>query len=283
MRDYLIRGLSDDISIRIFIATTTKMTEEARKIHNTSPAVTTAMGKFLTMAAMMGNNLKSDKDRLTIQLKADGPVGELVAVADGKGNIKAFPGNPEATAGKNHKLIMEELPDGTQASSLKSEYSMQALIGEEGTLTVIKDLGLKEPYIGKIPLADGSITGDFMAYFSVSEQTPTLIDLGTALDAEGKVIAAGGYMIQVLPGASEAEISAIETNLGNGLDLLDLLKSEKTPEEIAELIMKGLTYKLLSLWMHEGTYGWSTGQHRGVGVGVHHCRAGLCRSTLSLL
>ena len=244
MQDYLIRGLSSEVSIRIFIASTTNMAEEARKIHETSPAVTVAMGKFLTISAIMGNNLKSENDKLTLQIKGNGAIKELVSVADSKGNIKAFPGNPSATAGKNHKIIVEENPDGTQNSVLKSEFSMQALIGGEGLLTVIKDFGMKEPYVGKVPLADGSISGDFMAYFAVSEQTPTLVNLDTILDEEGHVISSGGYVIQVLPGAPDHEISIIEKNIGKGLDLGQMLLSGYTPEKVAEVIMEGIEFKL---------------------------------------
>lgn len=244
MQDYLIRGLSNEVSIRIFIASTTNMAEEARKIHGTSPAVTVAMGKFLTISAIMGNNLKSENDKLTLQIKGDGPIKELVSVADSKGNVKAFPGDPDATAGKNHKIIVEERPDGTQNSILKSEFSMQALIGGEGMLTVIKDFGMKEPYVGKVPLADGSISGDFMAYFAVSEQTPTLISLDTILDEDGHVLSSGGYVIQVLPGAPDQEISIIEKNIGKGIDLGQMLLNGNTPEEVAKIIMDGLEYKL---------------------------------------
>lgn len=244
MKDYLIRGLSNDVSIRLFIATTTNMTEEARKIHDTSPAVTVAMGKFLTITAIMGNNLKSDKDKLTLQIKSEGPIKELVSVADSRGNIKAFPGIPNATAGKNHRVVVEEKEDGTQESTIKSEFSMQALVGKEGLLTVIKDFGMKEPYIGKVPLTDGSIEGDFMAYFAVSEQTPTYVKLETALDDNGHVVASGGYVIQVLPGAYEDALSTLEKNLNKGISLIEMMEQGKTPEQVAELIMSGLEYKV---------------------------------------
>ena len=244
MQDYLIRGLSNDISIRFFIAVTTEMAEEARRIHNTSPAVTVAMGKFLAISAIMGNNLKSENDKLTLQIKGDGPIKEIVAVADSKGNIKAFPGNPDAMVGKNHKVIVTEKENGSQESVMNSEYSMQTLIGKEGMLTVIKDFGLKEPYVGKVPLADGSISGDFMAYFAVSEQIPTFINLETVLDEDGHVLVSGGYMLQVLPGAGDEEISTIEKNLGKGIELAPYFLQGKTPEQIAEIIMKDLEYKI---------------------------------------
>lgn len=244
MKNYLIRGLSDDVSIRIFVAETTLIAEDARNIHETSPAVTVALGKFLTITALMGNNLKSDKDKLTLQIKGNGTLGELVSVSDSSGNIKAFPGNPKAITNKNHKVHIIEKEDGTKESIMTSEFNISSLVGREGFLTVIKDMGMKEPYIGKIPLADGSITGDFMAYYAVSEQTPTYIELDTQLDEEGKVIASGGYMIQVLPGATDEEISMLETNLSKSIKYSDMLKAKMTPEEIAEYIMTGLSYKV---------------------------------------
>ncbi len=244
MKNYLIRGLSEDVSIRIFVTETTEIAEYARNIHETSPAVTVALGKFLTITALMGNNLKSDKDKLTLQIKGNGTLGELVSVSDSFGNIKAFPGNPKAVTNKNHKVNLIQKEDGSTESVMTSEFNISSLVGREGFLTVIKDMGMKEPYIGKIPLADGSITGDLMAYYAVSEQTPTYIELDTQLDEEGKVVAAGGYMIQVLPGATDEEIEKLEKNLSKGMKYSDMLRAKMKPEEIAEHIMNGLPYKL---------------------------------------
>ena len=223
MNDYIVRAVSANGEVRVFAATTKEMVEEARKAHNTSPVVTAALGRLLTAGAMMGAMMKGD-DILTIQIKCEGPIEGLTVTADANGNVKGFALEPQVMIGareSDHKL------------------DVGGAVGK-GNLQVIKDLGLKDPYVGNVPLATGEIGDDLTYYFATSEQVPSSVGLGVLMTKDNTVEVAGGFIIQLMPGATEETISVIEKNLKEIHSVTDLLKDGKTPEDIVNMLLYGL-------------------------------------------
>lgn len=219
MNDYILRASSKDGSMRIFIATTTQTVENARKIHNTSPVMSVALGRMLTGASIMGSMLKNESDLVTIQVNGDGPGGKITVTADSKARVKGCLSCPEVD------LPLIE----------NNQFDVPTAIGF-GTLTVIKDMGLKEPYIGQIPLISGEIAEDLTYYFAKSEQTPSAVALGTIIDDENKVKQAGGFIIQMMPDANNEVITKLEENLKKYGNIAHLLNEGLTPEEILNKI-----------------------------------------------
>lgn len=183
-------------SFRVYLAITTTMVEEARKLHNTTPLATAALGRVLTGAGLMGLLLKNNQDKLTVQFKGDGPAGEILATANGDGSVKGYIFNPDVD------LPLKE--DG--------KLDVGGAIGI-GVVTVIKDMGLKEPYVGKIDLVSGEIADDLTAYFFISEQQSSSVALGVKIDTDGSTLSAGGMIIQMLPDANSDSIDALELML----------------------------------------------------------------------
>ena len=203
-------GIDKSGSFRVYLAVTTDMAETARKIHDTTPVVTAGLGRVLTGAGLMGLMLKNDSDKLTVIFKGDGPVKQILATSSADGNVKGYAANPYV-----------ELPLN-QAGKLDVGGSLG--IGE---LTVIKDMGLKEPYVGTIALGDGEIADDLTAYYYISEQQNTAISLGVKVDVYGCVMAAGGMIIQMLPDADEGAVDALEAMLTD-LEPISTLVEEET-------------------------------------------------------
>ena len=203
-------GIDKSGSFRVYLAVTTDMAETARKIHDTTPVVTAGLGRVLTGAGLMGLMLKNDSDKLTVIFKGDGPVKQILATSSADGNVKGYAANPYV-----------ELPLN-QAGKLDVGGSLG--IGE---LTVIKDMGLKEPYVGTIALVDGEIADDLTAYYYISEQQNTAISLGVKVDVYGCVMAAGGMIIQMLPDADEGAVDALEAMLTD-LEPISTLVEEET-------------------------------------------------------
>lgn len=220
MRDYVIRGIDKKGTIKFFIASTTNLVEEARRIHNTSPTATAALGRVLTAACMIGMTLKNDRDTLTLKIKGDGPVGSIVSVANSNGEVKGYVDNPQVDLPKR--------PDG--------KLDVGGIVGKNGQIAVIKDLGLKEPFIGYSNLVSGEIAEDLASYYYHSEQQPTAISLGVLVDTDTSVRAAGGFMIQLLPGVSEEDIDRIESILKSIKPMSTLIDEVLTPEEILKEI-----------------------------------------------
>ncbi len=220
MRDYVIRGIDKKGTIKFFIASTTNLVEEARRIHNTSPTATAALGRVLTAACMIGMTLKNDRDTLTLKIKGDGPVGSIVSVANSNGEVKGYVDNPQVDLPKR--------PDG--------KLDVGGIVGKNGQIAVIKDLGLKEPFIGYSNLVSGEIAEDLASYYYHSEQQPTAISLGVLVDTDTSVRAAGGFMIQLLPGVSEEDIDRIESILKSIKPMSTLIDEGLTPEEILKEI-----------------------------------------------
>ena len=218
MSDQIVRVITSDGAVMASAITGKELVEHARQIHKTLPVATAALGRSLMGASMMGNQLKGDNDSLTLQIRGGGPLGMITCVSDSQGNVRGYVTNP-----------FVDIPRKSQG-----KLDVGAAVGTDGSLTVIKDLGLKEPYVGSIPLVTGEIAEDITAYFATSEQFPTACALGVLVDRDQSVLAAGGYLIQLLPGAEEGLIDKIEAGvrrvgsvshaLSRGLDAQGLLE-----------------------------------------------------------
>lgn len=227
-QDYIVRASAADGQIRVFAATTRDLVEKARKIHGTSPVATAALGRLLTGAAMMGSMMKGMSDVLTVQIMGDGPIGSMTVTADSMSRVKGFVQNPE--------VMLPASPEG--------KLDVGGAVGM-GMFRVIKDLGLKEPYIGEIELISGEIAEDFTYYFAASEQTPSSVALGVLMNRDNTVAQAGGFIIQLMPDATEEVISHLEQKLTEVTAVSGLLEEGMTPEEILEYIFAGFDLKLL--------------------------------------
>lgn len=220
MSDYMIRATAADNQIRAFAITSKELTEEARKRHNSSPIVTAALGRLMSGAVMMGSMMKGDKDLLTIQVKGDGPMRGLTVTADAKGNVKGYP----------------YVPDVVLPANAMGKLDVGGAIGA-GTMSVIKDMGLKEPYIGQIELNTGEIAEDLTYYFAVSEQVPSSVGLGVLMSKENTVAQAGGFIIQLMPFTTDETIDQLEKKLAEVTSVTALLAQGYTPEMILEKIL----------------------------------------------
>ncbi|EOD00908.1 Hsp33 family molecular chaperone HslO [Caldisalinibacter kiritimatiensis] len=218
MKDYVIRAIDKEKSIRIFIATTTNVVEDARKIHNTSPTVTAALGRTLTASAIMGFMMKGEKDKLTLKIRGNGPIGNIIAVSNNKGEIKGYVQNPSA-----------DLPTRSDG-----KLDVGGVVGRSGKLTVIRDLGLKEPYIGQSNLITGEIGDDLAQYFVTSEQQPSAVALGVLVDKDLSTKAAGGFILQVLPNIQEENLVKLEQKINKLESISKYIDKGYTPEELLE-------------------------------------------------
>lgn len=227
MKDYIVRAIAAEGQIRAFAATTKNMTEEARKRHNMSPIAATALGRLLTGGAMMGAMMKNDADVLTVQIKGNGPIGQMTVTADAKGRVKGFVSNPE---------VMLPLKDG--------KLDIAGAVGI-GVLSVIKDIGLKEPYIGDTILITSEIADDLTYYFATSEQVPSSVGLGVLMNKENTVHEAGGFIIQLMPDATEEMIDKLEKRINEIKSVTDMLEKGMTPEEILGHILGDMDLQIL--------------------------------------
>ncbi len=229
MKDYLVRGIDKSGRIRVFVASTTNLVEEARKIHNTSPTATAALGRILTAGAIMGAMMKNENDLLTLKISGDGPVGKLLVVANNQGQVKGDIDFP-----------MADLP-----SRSDGKLDVGGLVGNDGTITVMMDLGLKEPYVGQTNLVTGEIAEDIANFYLVSEQVASAVSLGVLVDKDISCIAAGGYMIQLLPGVTDDEITKIENSLSRILPVSKMIDMGLTPEEIMDNVLTDFEMEVL--------------------------------------
>ena len=218
--DYIVRATAADAQIRAFAATTRDLTEHARQVHNTSPVVTAALGRLMTGAVMMGKMLKGEDDLLTLQISGDGPLKGMTVTADSRGHVKGYAIEPQ---------IM--LPP-----SLAGKLDVGGAIGN-GFLRVIKDMGLKEPYVGQTELQSGEIAEDLTYYFATSEQVPSSVGLGVLMEKDNTVKQAGGFIIQLMPFAEEEVIEKLEKNLAQVSGVTKLLDEGRTPEQILEVLL----------------------------------------------
>lgn len=227
MNDYIIRATAANDQIRAFAAVTTEMVETAREHHNTSPVATAALGRLLTAGAMMGSMMKGEKDVLTLQIKAGGPLQGITVTADSQGNIKGYVGNPDVCIPANSK----------------GKLDVAGAVGP-GFLTVIKDMGLKEPYSGQVMLQTCEIAEDLIYYFATSEQVPSAVGLGVLMNKNNTVRQAGGFIVQLMPFAEEEVISRLEQNVQKINSVTNLLEEGHTPESLLEKVLEGFDMQI---------------------------------------
>ena len=225
--DYIVRGIAAGGQIRVFAATTRNVVETARQHHEMSPIATVALGRLLTGGAMMGTMMKNDSDVVTIQIKGNGPIGAMTVTADSKGRVKGFVANPQ---------VMLPLKDG--------KLDIAGALGL-GVLSVIKDIGLREPYVGDTILVTSEIADDLTYYFATSEQVPSSVGLGVLMNKDNTVEQAGGFIIQLMPDAKEETIEKLEARIKEVKSVTQLLEEGMTPEEILEHILGDMGLEIL--------------------------------------
>lgn len=224
---HITRAIDTDGNIRISFINSRDIVNTAQSIHHTSPVVTAALGRTLTITALMGSMLKAPTDNLTVYIKGDGPLGGMVTAADGNGMVKGYAYEP-----------LVDLP------LKKGKLDVGGAIGR-GSLAISRDLGLKEPYVGRVPLVTGEIGEDFTYYFAKSEQTPTAIALGVLVDTDLTAKQAGGFIVQLMPGADDAVAAALEENLRALSTITTMLENGMSAEEVIESVAKGFALKYL--------------------------------------
>lgn len=226
----LVTMIAADGSVMCHCLDSTDMVARAEQIHQTSAVVTAALGRLMTAASMMGAVLKGEDSSVTVRMGGKGPVGVIIAVADSRGNVRGYAANP-----------VVELP-----LNQYGKLDVRGAVGTDGFLSVIKDLGYGEPYVGQVPIVSGEIAEDITSYYATSEQLPTACALGVLVNPDLTVRAAGGYVAQLLPGADDAAIDRLEENL-RGLDPVStMIDREMTPQQIAQAVLKGFEPELLS-------------------------------------
>ena len=221
MADYIVNAITTNGAIRVVAADTTELCNRAQEIHKMSATAAAALGRTVTAAAIMGSMLKSTEDAITIQLNGGGPIGRVIAVADGKANVKGYVDNP-----------LVDLP-----LNEKGKLDVGGAVGTNGMLSIIRDLGLKEPYVGQVPLVNGEIAEDLTQYYATSEQLPTAVALGVLVDVDYTIKAAGGFILQVLPGAYDEDIDNVEKTVQSIASVTEMLSNGKKPEDIVEQLL----------------------------------------------
>lgn len=225
----MLRGISENGGIVFYGVDSTEIVREMERLHKTSAVTTAALGRLLTAASMMGIMLKSTRDSVTIQVRGGGPAGRLLAVSDGTGNVKGYVENP-----------VVELPPREDG-----HLDVGNAVGRDGTLDVIRDLGMREPYIGQVPLTSGEIAEDITSYFAISEQVPTVCALGVLVDTDLSVRCAGGFIVQLLPGATEQEIDLLEQNIKAMPSVTAMLEQGKTVRDMLDMALQGFQPDIL--------------------------------------
>ena len=220
MNDYIVRATAADNQRRVFAATSREMVEHARQVHNTSPVATAALGRLLTGAAMMGLMMKGENDILTVMMKGDGPINGVTVTADSHANVKGYVGNPEIVIPPNYL----------------GKLDVGGAIGY-GTMTVIKDLGMKEPYVSQVALTTSEVAEDLTYYFASSEQVPSAVALGVLMEKNNTVKQAGGFIIQLMPFADDKIVNILEEKIAKITSVTEMLEKGMTPEDIINEIL----------------------------------------------
>ncbi|MER2114676.1 MAG: Hsp33 family molecular chaperone HslO [Solibacillus isronensis] len=229
MKDYLVRGIAYDGQVRAFATNTTETVGEAQRRHNTWPVVSAALGRSMTASVMMGAMLKGD-DKITVKIEGNGPIGPMVIDADAKGDVRGFVTNPHV-----HFELNEH-----------GKLDVRAGVGSEGALTVVKDLGLRDMFSGQTPIVSGEIAEDFTYYFASSEQVPSSVGLGVLVNPDNTILAAGGFIIQLMPGCDEETIEAIEKRLSSIEPVSKMIEKGYSPEQILEAVLGEGNVQILS-------------------------------------
>lgn len=225
----LLRGISENGGVVFYGVDSTEIVREMERVHKTSAVTTAALGRLLTAASMMGMMLKSRSDSITLQIKGGGPAGRLLAVSDGSGNVKGYVQNP-----------VVEIPPRQDG-----HLDVGTAVGRDGTLDVIRDLGMREPYVGQVPLVSGEIAEDITSYFAISEQVPTVCALGVLVNEDLSVRCAGGFIVQLLPGATEEEITALENNIKAMPPVTTMLSEGKSIQDMLDMALQGFAPEIL--------------------------------------
>ena len=229
MKDYLIRAIAFDGQVRAFATNTTETVAEAQRRHNTWPVVSAALGRSMTASVMMGAMLKGD-DKITVKIQGNGPIGPMVIDADAKGDVRGFVTNPQV-----HFELNEH-----------GKLDVRAGVGTEGTLTIVKDLGMRDMFSGQTPIVSGEIAEDFTYYFASSEQVPSSVGLGVLVNPDNTILAAGGFIIQLMPGCDDETIDEIEKRLSSIEPVSKMIEKGYTPEQILEAVLGAGNVQVLS-------------------------------------
>src|SRR5699024_2144832 len=228
MKDYLVKATAYNGLVRAYATSTTNMVNEACKRQDTWPTASAALGRTLTITGMMGCMLKGD-DTITAKVEGDGPIGAIIADANASGDVRGYVLHPHVDFPSN--------PD--------KKLDVQRAVGKNGTLTVVKDQGLKDNFSGQVPIVSGEISEDFTYYFATSEQVPTAVASGVIVDTDYSIIAAGGFIIQLIPDASEEVITALENKINNFPSISSLIRDGKSPEVVIELLFEDAKLRIL--------------------------------------
>lgn len=229
MSDYIVRAMTADGFVKAVAITSRDMVERARQIHKTLPTATAALGRALSAASMMGNMQKTEDGSVTLQFKGGGPLGTVLAVSDWQGNARGYVQNPQIS-------LLEKY---------RGKLDVGAAVGTDGTITVIRDLRMKEPYIGSVPLVSGEIAEDVTEYFAQSEQTPTACALGVLVDTDQSVRCAGGYLVQLLPGAPDDIIDRIEAGIAAAGSVTSMLDGGLDAEGMLKKVLEDFDLEIL--------------------------------------
>ena len=229
MKDYLVRAIAFDGQVRAFATNTTETVAEAQRRHNTWPVVSAALGRSMTASVMMGAMLKGD-DKITVKIQGNGPIGPMVIDADAKGDVRGFVTNPQV-----HFDLNEH-----------GKLDVRAGVGTEGTLTIVKDLGMRDMFSGQTPIVSGEIAEDFTYYFASSEQVPSSVGLGVLVNPDNTILAAGGFIIQLMPGCDDETIDEIEKRLSSIEPVSKMIEKGYTPEQILEAVLGAGNVQVLS-------------------------------------
>lgn len=229
MEDKLIIGTASEGQVRFLAAQTTKLVDEASSIHNCSSLAAAALGRLLTAGVLMGAMMKNDSDVLTLNMNGGGPAGTLITTAYADGRVKGYIGNPEVDLPKNSK----------------GKLDVGGAIGREGGITIIKDLGLRDPYVGQVPIVSGEIGDDLTYYFTMSEQTPSAVGLGVLVNEDLSINASGGFIIQMMPGASDLVADLLTYRIEEIPSITEMMSSGKDINEIMAYVFEGMDFKVI--------------------------------------
>lgn len=229
--DEIIRAITADGFVKAYVVNSTEVVREAQGLHQTGKVASAALGRTVTAALILANDMKNETDRVSVQFRSEGPIGNVVAEANGKNEVKGFVGNP--------RVALPLRPDG--------KLDVGGALGHKGTLTIIRDIGMKEPYVGTVELISGEIAEDISYYYMQSEQIPTVLGLGVLVAQNFAILSAGGFMIQLLPGAPDSIIDRIEENVKNlPASISSLIAEGKNAAEILSMLLSGFDYQILS-------------------------------------